>query len=104
MEWKNKIKILMDQNGLNQKELSKISGIAESSLSRYLNSDQRPRIDIILNLAKALNVSPEYILSDEENNEEENAFIVISTAIARKGNSLTPDEKNKLIALLLGKV
>ena len=58
-------------------------------------------MDIIVNVAKALEVSTDYFL--EEDQKCESAFAAISTAIARKGNELTPEEKNELIRLLLGK-
>lgn len=99
MTWREKVQELMKRRGLNQKELSQLSGIAQSSLSRYLHSDQRPRLDIVVNIAKALNVETTYLLDDED--KEESAYNSISTAIARYGNRLSADEKNKLIALIL---
>lgn len=101
MEWNEKVKDLMEKKGINQKELASLSGITESSISRYLSSGKNPRMDIIVNVAKALEVSTDYFL--EEDQKCESAFAAISTAIARKGNELTPEEKNELIRLLLGK-
>lgn len=101
MEWNDKVKELMKVKGINQKQLSVRSGIAESSISRYLSGDRVPRMDVIVNVAKALNVSTEYFLEDDQ--KCDSAYTAISTAIARKGNELTQEEKNKLIFLLLGK-
>lgn len=100
MEWKEKVRALMAERSMTQKQLSKLSGITESSISRYLHSEQRPRMDIVVNIAKALHIETEYLLDDDE--KSESAYNAIATAIARKGNELTPDEKNQLIALLLG--
>lgn len=100
MTWKDKVTSLMKERDMTQKQLSQLSGITESSISRYLHSNQRPRMDIVVNIAKALQVETEYLLEDEEKGES--AYNAISTAIARKGNELTAEEKNKLIALLLG--
>ena len=100
MKWNEKVKELMKLNGINQKELSSLSGITESSISRYLSGDYSPRMDIIVNFAKAFNVSPDYFLDDDQ--KCDSAYNAIATAIARKGNELTPEEKNKLILLLLG--
>lgn len=101
MTWRQKTLLLMRDRGMTQKQLSQLSGISESSISRYLHSDKKPRIDILVNIAKALNVETDYLLEDDE--KSESAFKTISTAIARKGNELTPEEKNQLIALILGK-
>jgi len=100
MSWKEKVTELMNQRNISQKQLSQLSGITESSISRYLHSEQRPRMDIVVNIAKALHVETEYLLDDSERGES--AYSSIATAIARKGNELTAEEKNQLIALILG--
>lgn len=100
MEWNEKVVVLMKQKGINQKQLSKLSGISESSLSRYIRGEIMPRMDIIVNVAKALQVETEYFL--DENEKGQTAYNAIATAIARKGGELTAEEKNKLIALILG--
>lgn len=101
MSWQEKVKNLMNDRGINQKQLSQLSGITESSVSRYLRSERRPRLDIVVNFAKAFGVATEYLLDDGEESKE-SAYETISTAIARKGGNLTAEEKNELIALLLG--
>ncbi len=100
MGWKEKVTELMKQRGITQKQLSQLSGITESSISRYLHSNQRPRMDIVVNIARALQVQTDYLLDDDE--KSESAYSSIATAIARKGNELTPEEQNRLIALILG--
>ena len=102
MKWKEKVIELMTTKNINQKDLSRLSGITETSISRYLNGNQRPRIDVLLNFARALEVNIEYLL-EEERATQESSFTAIATAIARNGNNLTPEEQNKLISLILGK-
>ena len=65
-----------------------------------LKADKRPRLDIVINFAKILGVKAEYLLDDSD--IEEDAFTLISTAVARKGGELTAEEKNKLIAMIAG--
>ena len=79
MEWNEKVKELMKVKGINQKQLSMRSGIAESSISRYLSGDRVPRMDVIVNVAKALDVSTEYFL--EEDQKCDSAYTAISTFI-----------------------
>lgn len=100
MTWRDKVSKLMNERGINQKQLAQLSGINESSISRYLHSSQRPRIDIVVNIAKALHVETDYLLDDED--KSDSAYNSIATAIARKGNELTAEEKNQLIGLILG--
>ncbi len=100
MKWNEKVLQLMKQKGVTQKELSQRSGIAESSISRYLHSEAMPRFDVVINFAKALDVETDYLIEESDNSES--AYKTIATAVARKGNELTAEEKNKLIALILG--
>ena len=64
MIWQEKVKNVMKEKNITQKQLSKLSGIAESSISRYLNGEKSVRTDIIINFAKALDVTADYLLSD----------------------------------------
>ena len=90
----------MKNQGINQKKLSQLSGITEASISRYLKGERAARLDIIINFAKALNVTTEYLLNDDEETNLK-PYQEIATAIARNGNALTAEEKNQLIALIL---
>lgn len=101
MTWQEKVKQLMNNQGINQKKLSQLSGITEASISRYLKGERAARLDIIINFAKALNVTTEYLLNDDEETDLK-PYQEIATAIARNGNALTAEEKNQLIALILG--
>ena len=101
MTWQEKVKQLMNNQGINQKRLSQLSGITEASISRYLKGERAARLDIIINFAKALNVTTEYLLNDDEETDLK-PYQEIATVIARNGNALTAEEKNQLIALILG--
>ena len=101
MTWQEKVKQLMNNQGINQKKLSQLSGITEASISRYLKGERTARLDIIINFAKALNVTTEYLLNDDEETDLK-PYQEIATAIARNGSTLTAEEKNQLIALILG--
>lgn len=52
----------MGQRGLNGAELSALSGVTTSTISRYLNGLRMPTIDNIILLADALGVSVDYLL------------------------------------------
>ena len=99
--WRDKVLEEMKKQNIGQKDLAKLSGVTESSVSRYLHSDKRPRLDIIINFAKALNLKTEYLLEDDET--AVSSYTNIATAVARYGNDLNSEEKTRLIALILGK-
>ena len=43
--------------GINQRELARLSQIPENTLSRYINGSRTPKIDAVINIAKALECS-----------------------------------------------
>ncbi len=102
MLWREKVANLMQQRQMTQKDLAQKSGITEASVSRYMHSERTPRMDIIVNFAKAFGVSTEYLL-EEDGEQGKTAFEAISESIARNGSNLTDTEKTKLISILLGK-
>ncbi len=97
MNWKEKVRELMAEKGINQKELSQLSGITEASVCRYLKGDRTPRIDIVSNFARVLGVNVDYLLDD---GAEESAYDSVLTVI--NGSKLSREEKIRLEKILLG--
>lgn len=54
---------LLEQKNMKQKELSDITGISTTSISNWRKRNTNPSADKILIIAKALDVTPEYLLS-----------------------------------------
>lgn len=97
-----RVKQLLEAKKLTQKDLSKISGVSEPSLCRYLKGDVLPRMDIVQNIAEALGVSPAYLLGDGENHDTNDGTREIKKLVARNRNLLTQKDKAEIIALLYG--
>lgn len=54
---------LLQQKGINQRMLAEMAHTTEATISRYLADARRmPRIDLIISIADALNVSTDYLL------------------------------------------
>lgn len=45
-----------------QKELAKEAGITEVSLSRYISGERTPNMTVVVNLARALHITTDYLL------------------------------------------
>ena len=43
------VRKMMEEKKLTQKDLSRLSGVSEPSLCRYLNGAINPRMDIVIN-------------------------------------------------------
>lgn len=100
MDWSEKVRKMMSDLNMSQKELSEKSGITRASICRYLQGKRRPRIDVVVNFAKALGVEPEELLDDGEKLLQ--PFEAIKCSIARNGGELTEDEKQILIKIIMG--
>ena len=92
MEFKDIVKKTMLEKGMTQKELSIKSNITESSISKYLNGERTPRVDVIVSLANALNVSVDYLLG---NDVPDNicSFLEAKNILARSKNDMTETQK-----------
>lgn len=62
MDMKERLKLVLDFRGLTAYQLSIKTGISRSSLCLYLQGKRKPKTDQILKIAKALNVSPAYLM------------------------------------------
>lgn len=96
-----RIRQLMVSQHLNQKELAEKANITEASLSKYLKGTREPRNDVVFNIAKALNVTVDYLLGNDDPNI--GSFEEAVQLLTRSKNQLTDDERFKLINILLEK-
>lgn len=78
--FKKRLQSLLDEKDLNQKELAKLSEVTEVTISRYMNSNRKPRIEIASKIASVLGTTTDYLLgnSDIRNpyNENKEKYIV----------------------------
>ena len=99
----NRVKELMEKNQISQKDLAKLSGISESSISRYLSGSKEPRMDILTNIAKALNTTVSYLLGEDETIPQfDNAFEETLAVVMRNKKKLDDQQKADLIKVLFG--
>ena len=61
-----RIERLIRENNLSQKDFAKDVGTTESAICRYLKDERVPRIDILSNMATALGVSLDYLVTGKE--------------------------------------
>lgn len=101
MSFQENVKKLMEESGMNQKQLSGKSGISEASLCRYLSGSLQPRIDIVENIAKAFGVPASSLIGDEMNISQ-NSFVEIYSVVTRNRNKLTDEQKAKIVKALFG--
>lgn len=90
----------MKKQQLNQKDLAAMVGVTESALSRYINGERSPKLDVLANIATALNTTIDYLITGAE---EETDFSSMYRLVARGAQDLNENEKMKLIEAILKK-
>lgn len=98
-----RVKSILEEKKITQKQLSQLSGIAEASICRYLRGDSEPRLDIIARIANALNVSEAYLIGETNEKKADNYKLEIRDIVARNRNIMTDQDKIDIINMLYGR-
>lgn len=78
-----RIKDLRAEKGFSQQQLGDLVGVSKVSIFNYENGLQQPSLEILVNLAKALNCSVDFLLGINGNSEEEDKHLFIIKSIKR---------------------
>ena len=100
--FKERVRSLMERDNISQKELANLSGISEASISRYLSGDLKPRMDILTNIAKVFKVSTSYLVGEDDNIVEQDAYEETICIVTRNKSKLNDAQKAELIKILFG--
>ena len=98
-----RVKSILEEKKITQKQLAQLSGIAEASICRYLRGDSEPRLDIIARIAKALDVSEAYLIGETNEKKTDNYKLEIRDIVARNRNIMTDQDKIDIINMLYGR-
>lgn len=66
VEWHNmaeRLKAALEFRDLSQKDLSEMTGLPETTISRYVNNERTPRTDTVIKICDALNVSLDWYVN-----------------------------------------
>lgn len=66
MNWRIKLINLLKEKNMTQKDLAELSGTNESTLSRALTGEVNPSIRTIRNITKALNITTDWLFSNDD--------------------------------------
>ena len=99
--WREKVKDILKKKGLKQKDLAELSGITESSLSRYMKDLREPKVDDFIKMADALGVSVDYLLEKPMEHVEGDNYTNVCIAILKYGVNLSLEDKMNAVKLLL---
>ena len=91
-----RLKRLMSQRNMTQRDLALMSGVTEAAMSRYLAGSRQPRSETLANMATALHTTSNDLLGLEPPTEVEQVFRLV----ARNAAAIPNDVRLKLIRLL----
>jgi transcriptional regulator with XRE-family HTH domain len=91
---------LMKKSDFTQRELATMVGVTEAAISRYINNEREPKVEVIANLATALETTTDYLIYGTSSEED---FSEIYRLVARSTISMSDEEKLRLIKLLMEK-
>ena len=86
-----KIKELLEQSNITQRDLAATIGIDETTLSRIISGEREAKADTISNIATALHVTTDYLLDIEDNSNFDAKKEI--RLLARNKEKITLEEK-----------
>lgn len=102
-QFATRLKKLMEESAMTQKDLANRARITEAALSRYLNDGRIPRLDVVANLATVLNTTTDYLLGRAKLADEDWDFCGIKRLVARGAGEMSHDQKIELINIIFGR-
>ena len=67
IDFRNRMRVAMQRKGMNQSDLSEVSGVSVGAINYYLNGKVSPSLDALFKLAKGLDCQiSDFIYIDEE--------------------------------------
>ena len=93
-----RIAILLREKNISQKDLAMMIGVTESALTRYIKNEREPKIEVLANLATALDTTVDYLTTGVK---LETDFDEIYRLVARGSYTLTEIQKMKIIEAVM---
>lgn len=117
-DFSTRLRDIIESKGISQAWLAEKAETTEATISRYLTGVHKPNLDVVVRIAKALNVSIDYImdlsLSPVPYREPDPDIVILANAYRRADadhkniiwsvldSYLTPEEKTSVLQGLQG--
>lgn len=92
---------LLKKKNITQKQLSIMTGITESAISRYISGDRVPRGVNLVKIANALDTTTDNLLNASEDSKDTESFDYTRSLIARNASKMSQEQKKELMELLI---
>ena len=98
VDFSQRLKTLMKQNGITKFKLSKQLSVSPSTVANWLNGESSPNIERVRQIADLFGVSTDYLLTGNESaappaKEEANAFAQMESALLKAFRTVSVSDK-----------
>lgn len=94
----DRIMTLLKEKHIAQKDLAMMVGVTESALSRYINNEREPKVEVLANIATALDTTMDYLTTGVKPQTD---FDEIYRLVARSSYTLTATQKMQIIEAVM---
>lgn len=95
----SRLQILMDQHGINARQISNELGLSNSAFSEWKKGKGKPSLDAMVKFSEYFNISLDYLVLGKEFEEKPLPFFNSEDdELLEKFHSLTPDLRGRLLA------
>ena len=95
------LKNLLEDKHITQKELCNLTGLTESTVSRYVNGSRLPSALSLKKIADALDVTPTDLLSPVQTDPNLITYPELLYAFKRLAPGMTKNQKKEIIDIIL---
>lgn len=99
---------ILEEKDMTQRELAKLVGVTEVTISRYLNGERKPRIEIINKIADVLNTPTDYLFGRIDDYDKSNPYKPMKNKLSNsivKETPLTYNTSTEMIMIpILGNI
>lgn len=93
-----RIAALLKERHISQKDLAMMVGVTESALSRYINNEREPKLEVLANFATALDTTVDYLMTGAKAKTD---FDEIYRLVARSSYTLSETQKMQIIEAVM---
>ena len=87
--------------GKSQKDLAEELGISATNINRYISGEREPDVPTIVNIARALHTTTDYLLVYDKRGSFEEEYGYNKAWIARNVKNMTPEQRLALAGAVL---
>lgn len=95
-----RIKTLIDEQGIKQRDLADKIGVTEVSVSRYVHDQRTPKAPVIAKIARELHTTIDFLLGQEEEDADGGSYDKAMRDIKKHAHAWSCIQKQRLVYTL----